>query len=317
MKLSLEGFVQEAIRKKLDLYHVVVRQHGEITGTFDWRENRRDNIHSVSKSFLSVAIGMAIEEGILRLDEKPAEIFRDRLPKNPSQNLLNMTIRHMIMMSTGHDAFILQGYSAADDRPVRDAIDDDDWIRYALQFNVPYEPGTHWKYNNFGPYLASVIIQDRTGEKLNDWLKPRLFTPLGIKNPQWFEGGKGSYTLGCGGLHLSTEELSRFGQLLLNGGEWEGRQLVSSAWIKEATSFQISNKVEGKNAHPDDSAGYGYFFWRCSRDNAYCGHGYGGQRIFVLPKQDACVAVTAHEFNSGAISDCVWNHIVPQLRDNR
>lgn len=314
MKLSLEHFVQETIKKKLDLYHVVVRQHGEIVGQFDWRENRRDNIHSLSKSFLSLAVGMAVEEGILSLDERPAEIFKDKLPKHPSEHLKEMTIRNMIMMATGHDTFILQGYSASDDRPVRDAIENDDWIEYALQFEVPYQPGTYWKYNNFGPFLASVIIQDRTGESLKDWLKPRLFTPLGIKNPQWFEAAKGGYTLGCGGLHLSTEELSRFGQLLLNEGEWEGRQLVSAAWIREATSFQISNQVAGKNSHPDDCAGYGYFFWRCSRDHAYCGHGYGGQRIIVLPEQDACIAITAHEFNSGAIADCVWDQIVPLLK---
>ena len=181
------------------------------------------------------------------------------------------------------------------------------------EFDVPYKPGTYWKYNNFGPYLASVIIQERTGERLVDWLKPRLFTPLGIRNPQWLESVKG-YTLGCGGLHLSTEELSRFGQLCLNKGQWEGKQLVSASWIEEATACQISNKIEGKVQHPDECAGYGYFFWRCSRDNAYCGNGYAGQRIFVLPEQDACIAVTSHEFNSGSISDCVWNHIVPQLK---
>ena len=314
MKISLENFVADVYKNKLDLYHVVVRQHNEIVGTFDWRENRRDNIHSVSKSFLSIAIGMAIDEGILNLDEKPAEIFRDKLPKNPSENLMIMTIRDMIMMATGHSQFILQGYSAKDDKPIRDAIENDDWVEYALGFDVPYKPGTYWKYNNFGPYIASVIIQDRVGQNLRDYMKPRLFTPLGIRNPQWFESASGGYTIGCGGLHLSTEELSRFGQLLLNRGEWEGKQLVSAAWVDEATSFQISNKVIGKNTHPDDCAGYGYFFWRCSRDNAYSGHGYAGQRLIVLPEQDACIAITGHEFNSGAISDCVWNNIVPQLK---
>ena len=311
-QLPMERFVRGTIQKKLNLYHVVVRQHNEIIGTFDWRENRRDDIHSVSKSFLSIAIGMAVDEGILTLEEKPAEIFKEKLPADPSQNLLDMTIRDMIMMATGHDHFILQGYSKDDDRPVRDAIENDDWVEYALQFDVPYKPGTYWKYNNFGPYLASVIIQDRTGQKLTEWLKPRLFTPLGIRNPQWFESVKG-YTLGCGGLHLSTEELSRFGQLCLNLGEWNGRQLVSAGWVKEATSNLISNKIEGKVQHPDSCAGYGYFFWRCARDNAYCGNGYGGQRIFVLPEHDACIAVTGHEFDAGGISDCVWENIVPCL----
>ena len=99
MELRLESFVQDTIKRKLDLYHVVVRQHGEIIGKFDWRENRREDIHSVSKSFLSIAIGIAIDEGILRLDEKPAEIFSDKLPESPSENLQAMTIRDMIMMA--------------------------------------------------------------------------------------------------------------------------------------------------------------------------------------------------------------------------
>ena len=316
MSMNLEQFVQAVIQKKLTIYHVTVHQHDELIGKFDWRDNRRDNIHSVSKSFVSMAVGMAVHEGILRLDEKPAEIFADKLPPNPSENLMSMTIRDMIMMATGHDYFILQGYSGDPRYPGRDELEDDDWVRYALSFDVPYKPGTHWKYNNFGPYLCSVIIQDRTGQTLRDWMMPRLFTPLGIRNPQWFTAAAGGYTLGCGGLHLSTEELSRFARLLIKGGEWNGKQLIPSEWIKEATSCQISNAAAAKPGNPDSAAGYGYFFWRCSRDNAYSGRGWGGQYIFMLPDQDACVTITSHEFNTQAICDCVWDHIVPQLKAN-
>ncbi len=313
MAFDLLPFVQSSIRRKLDLYHIVVRQHGEVIGRFDWRENRRDDVHSVSKSFLSVAIGMAIDDGILSLDERPAEIFKDKLPKDPSENLLSMTVRDMITMSTGHDKFILQGYSKNDDRPVRDAYPTDDWVWYALQFDVPYKPGTYWKYNNFGPYLVSVIIQDRTGMRLTNWMRPKFFDPLGIPNPQWLESAAG-YTLGCGGLHLSTDELSRFGQFCLNRGEWNGRQLVSRAYMEEATSKQIDNPIAGAVQHPDACAGYGYFFWMASRDGAYYGNGYAGQRIFVLPGQDACVAITGHEFDAAGIADCVWETVVPQLK---
>ena len=311
----MESFVQAVIAQKLDLYHVIVRQHGDIVGRFDWRENRRSSIHSASKSVLSVAIGMAVEEGILRLDEHYADIFSDRLPENPSQNLLDITIRDAIMMATGHDQFILQGYNRLEDRPVRDAYEDEDWVRHALTYDVPYNPGTYWKYNNFGPYLTSVVIQQRTGQRLKEWLRPRLFEPLGIRNPQWDESPDG-YTIGCGGLSLSTEELSRFGQLLLNRGEWEGRQLVPAAWLAEATSCQISNAIADTVQHPDVCAGYGYFFWMGARDHAYSARGYGGQDVIVLPEQDACVTVTGHEFNIGAIMDCVWEHIVVQLKGN-
>ena len=315
MKVSLEGFVQEKKEKKLDLYHVLVRQHGEIVGKFDWRENRRDNIHSASKSFLSMAIGMAIDEGILSLDEHYADIFKDKLPANPSQNLLDITIRDAIMMATGHEQFILQGYNKFNDEPIRDAYENDDWVQHALTFEVPHKPGTFWKYNNFGPYLTAVVIQERTGQRLKEWLKPRLFAPLGIKNPQWDESPMG-YNIGCGGLFLSTEELSKFGQLMLNKGEWNGKQLVPAAWVEEATSNHISNVIAGRQQHPDECAGYGYFFWMGARDHAYSARGYAGQDVIVLPDQDACVVVTGHEFNTGGIMDCVWNHIVPQLKAN-
>ena len=314
-RINLEGYIHDIIKRKITTYHVEVRQHGEIVGCFDWRDNRRDNIHSVSKSFVSMAVGMAVHEGILRLDEKPAEIWPEKLPPNPAPNLLKMTIRDAIMMACGHDYFILEGYSGKPGVPGRDELENDDWIEYAMTFDVPYAPGTHWKYNNFGPYLCSVLIQDRTGERLRDYLMPRLFQPLGIKNPQWFESAAGGYTLGCGGLHLSTTELSRFGQLLLNKGEWDGKQLVPAAWVEEATSFQISNDV-GDPVGPDKKAGYGYFFWRCSRDNAYRGYGWGGQYVIVLPQQDACVTIMSHDFDDQGIMDCVWDNIVPQLKEN-
>ena len=315
-KIDLVPMGESIVQKKLEVYHVEVRQHGEVVGTFNWRkDNRRDNIHSVSKSVLSVGIGMAIHEGIMRLDEHPADIFADKLPENPPQNLLDMTIRDMIMMATGHDYFILQGYTGNPKLPGREEIPNDDWVEYALSFDVPYKPGTYWKYNNFGPYLASVIIQERTGQKLTEWLQPRLFDPLGIKNPQWFESVR-HYTLGCGGLHLSTPELSRFAQLLVNKGEWEGKQLVPAAWIEEATAKQIDNAIPGKVQPIDSCAGYGYFFWRCARDNAYAGHGWAGQYIIIFPDQDACVTIMSHDFNGQAIFDSVWETIVPQLKAN-
>jgi len=258
-------------------------------------------------------VGMALQEGILNLDERPAEIFRDKLPEKPSENLMKITIRDMLMMAAEHDYFVLQGYSGDPKYPGRDELRDPDWVRYALSFPVPYAPGTHWKYSNFGPYLCSVIIQDRTGQRLRDYLMPRLFEPLDIINPQWFESTAG-YTLGCGGLHLNTEELARFGQLLLSKGNWKGRQLVSPEWIETATSKQISNEGAGKG--PDSEAGYGYYFWRCARDGAYRGDGWAGQYVIVLPEQDACIAVMSHDFNKQGIMDSQWEHVVPQIKEN-
>ena len=207
---------------------MVVRQHGEIIGKFDWRENRREDIHSVSKSFLSIAIGIAIDEGILRLDEKPAEIFSDKLPESPSANLQAMTIRDMIMMATGHDHFILQGYSASDDRPVRDAIENDDWVQYALEFDVPYKPGPTGNIIISAHIWHPLSFRNGSGERLVDWLKPRLFTPLGIRNPQWLESVK-DILWDAAGFIFPQKNYPDLGSFVFNKGQWEGKQLVSAS----------------------------------------------------------------------------------------
>ena len=312
--MDLKYFVQDVYRHRFELYSVIVRQHGRECARFDWRAPRRENIQSASKAVTAVAVGMAVEEGILRLDERPAEIFADRLPENPSRNLLDMTVRDTLIMASGHDRYVLPGNSDDPTNPVRDEIEGD-WVRYALSYDVPYKPGTHWEYGNFGPFLCSVIIRQRTGQTLRDYLMPRLFAPLGIKNPQWFTSPDGD-SLGCAGLHLSPDELSRFGQLLADFGEWEGKRLVSESWIREASANLISNETPSSKRDKDRCAGYGYMFWRCARDDAYRAVGYGGQYAIVFPAENACVTITGWDFHEQKLLDCVWKNIVPQLKAN-
>jgi len=316
MKLDLQGFLQEVTRHKFELHNLVVRQHGEQVAAFNWRDMQRNNIHSASKSITTMAVGMAIEEGIMRLDEHPAEIFADRLPANPPQNLLDITIRDALLMTTGHTVSVLPGGFGSPENPGRDALEDDvDWIKYMFSLDVPNPPGTNWEYGNFGSYICSVIIQDRTGQTLRDYLKPRLFHPLKINNPQWFQSPAG-YSIGCGGLHLTAEELSRVAQVLVDEGKWEGKQLVSAEWVREATANHVSNLTETSKRDPDRSAGYGYMFWRCARDNAYRAVGWGGQYAIILPEQDACIVITSFDFHEQKLLNCVWRHIVPQLKEN-
>lgn len=313
-RINLERFVESIIQKKLVLYHVIVRQHGDIVAVFDWRDNRRDNVHSCSKSFVSMAVGIAIDEGVISLEDKPADIFPEKLPKNPSDYLLNITVRDMLMMATGHDYFILQGYSGKADIPGRNDLEESDWIKYAFSFDVPYRPGSYWKYNNFGPYLISCIITKRTGERLVDYMKPRFFDPLGIRYPQWFEDPQGR-TLGCGGLHLSCEEMSRASQVFLDGS-YKGKRIVNPQYIREATSKLIDNNIKNKNLGADECAGYGYYFWRHARDDAYRASGWAGQYAIQFPNQAATITITAHDFEGQKIFDSIWDEIVPQLCEN-
>ena len=306
MSFSLEPFIHEVIVRKVNVLGIVVRQHNEVINSFFWNDCyvRRNNINSCTKSVTSLAVGMAVKEGILSIDEKPSEIFADKMPDNPQQWWLDMTLRDTLMMGSGHGKCLLP-------RPQRDQYEDDDWVKTCLHTPLDYAPGTHFQYNNMGPYFISVIIQDRTGQTLQDWLEPRLFKPLGIKNAQWFRSPM-HYTLGMGGLHLTTEELSRVGQVCLDHGRWNDQQLVPEEYLAEATVPHIKGAFHNPPC-PDFAAGYGYFFWMNDKVPGYRGFGNYGQHMIVLPQYDAVVAVTSFDPDDQGILDAVWAGVLPQF----
>jgi hypothetical protein len=156
--------------------------------------------------------------------------------------------------------------------------------------------------------MESAIVQKVTGQTVFDYLKTRLFEPLGIENPTWEM--KQQYTYGGSGLHIRTEDIARFGQLYLQKGNWNGKKLVPAAWIETATSRQTSN---GSNPTSDWDQGYGYNFWRC-RPGCYRGDGAFGQFCIVMPEQDAVVAITSGTRNMQGVMNLVWDKILPALQ---
>lgn len=304
--MDLKPFIAGVSKSGLDIHGVLVRQHDEILDSFYWWDGRRDNIHSCSKSVLSLAVGMALGEGLLQLDERVIDIFPEEAPAEASEKLESLQVRHLLTMSAGYDHLVLHGNQ-------RDWLEDKDWVHYALHYPLKYFPGTKFVYNNCAPILASRAIQKRAGTTLLEYLKPRLFEPLDIPNPQWMTCPMG-YTLGVGGLFLNLDEMSRIGQLFLNKGAWKGRRLVSASYVEEAARKQIGTEEGCDHNKPDSAAGYGYWVWRCARDGAYRGEGIYGQFIIVLPWQDAVITIAAHkEGSTQPILDCVWETIIPQL----
>jgi hypothetical protein len=141
-------------------------------------------------------------------------------------------------------------------------------------------------------------------------LKPRLFEPLGIKNETWEM--KQQYTFGGSGLHICTEDIARFGQLYLQKGNWNGKQLVPESWVAAATSLQTAN---GSNPDSDWDQGYGYFFWRC-RNGCFRGDGAFGQFCIVMPKQDAVVAITSGTRDMQGVLNLVWQKLLPAMQSD-
>src|SRR5438309_6680593 len=206
-----------------------------------------------------------------------------------------MRVSDLLRMSTGHQT-----------EPPRTPAQT--WTKSFLAHPVPYKPGTHFLYNTSATYMLSALVQKATGMTVLDYLKPRLFEPLGIERPTWETSPQG-ITAGGYGLSIRTEDIARFGQLYLQKGKWQGKQLVPEAWVEAATARQTSN---GSSPRSDWDQGYGYQFWRC-RHGAYRGDGAFGQYCIVLPEQDAVIAITSGVRDMQAVLNLVWDKLLPAL----
>ena len=248
----------DALEKIDSVHSFMLLRHSNVVAEGWWSPFERNDPHqlySLSKSFASTAVGFAIDEGKLSLDDLVISFFPDDVPEKPGYQLTALRVRDLLSMSTGHVSKDLKEFEFQSD---------DVLTKQFLSLPIEHNPGTHFLYNTPATYMCSAIVQQATGEKIIDYLKPRLFEPLGIENPTWSESAQGICHGGFG-LNVRTEDIARFGQLYLQNGEWNGRQLVPSDWVEQATSKQVSN---GSDPNNDWNQGYGYQFWRC-RHNAY------------------------------------------------
>ena len=285
-----------------EMHSFMLVRHGHVVAEGWWAPYdaaTRQELYSLSKSFTSTAAGIAIADGKFSLDDLVLGFFPDDAPTEPSEHLRTMRVRHLLSMSTGHDS---EPRVSASDQP---------WTRTFLAHPVVHEPGTHFLYNTPATYMVSAIVQKQTGQTVLDYLRPRLFEPLGIENPAWGTSPQG-ISYGGYGLRVRTEDIARLGQLYLQKGLWNGQQLLPASWVEAATSSQISN---GNNPASDWNQGYGFQFWRC-RHNCYRGDGAFGQYCIVMPDQDAVVAITSSVQNMQAVLNLVWDKLLPAMQPN-
>lgn len=295
----------EAVENQIhELHSFMLVRHGKVVAEGWWSPYQAENPHmlfSLSKSFTSTAVGLAVAEGCFSLDDKVVSFFPDDVPAKVSKNLAAMKVRHLLSMSTGHDV---------DTMPPMIESKDSNWTKAFFEVPVVHKPGTHFLYNTGATYMLSAIVQKTTGKKLTEYLKPRLFKPLGIENAVWEISPQG-INMGGFGLNITTEDIACFGQLYLQKGQWNGKQIVPEAWIDEATTSHISN---GDDPNNDWNQGYGYQFWRC-RHNAYRGDGAFGQYCIVMPEQDAVLAITSGLGDMQQPLNLVWDILLPAMKD--
>ncbi len=303
---AIARWIDRLEEEKIGIHAFQIRRHGRILAEAAYEPFLPDGRHvmySLSKSFTSTAIGFAVQEGLLTVEDKLVDFFTDLLPAKPCPNMERITIRNLLSMNTGHqeEPWIFR--------------EEPNWSYFFLTSYVPHEPGTHFLYNTAATYMLSAILTRVTGQTCNDYLKPRLYEPLGFKSNPWWEISPEGYSAGGFGLNLSVRDIGLFARFCLQEGEWEGRQLLPKAWFKEASHPWSDNSGGTYNPENEWGQGYGYQFWLCSPEAVYRGDGACGQFAIMMPRQDMSIAITSGTSDMGGILKAIWEEILPAVSD--
>ncbi|MBO0804676.1 MAG: beta-lactamase family protein [Nocardiopsaceae bacterium] len=288
----------------MGLHSLMVLRHGHVIASA-WRAphgpGRPHQLYSLSKSFTSTAVGLAVADGLVDLDAPVLGYFPELDADVTDPRSRAMLVRHLATMSSGHLADTWQPvFGTGRDRPVREF----------LRIPPDRDPGTVFAYNQPCTYTLASIVQRVTGQPLVAYLRPRLFDPIGIGEVTWEESPPGQ-VLGFSGLSATTDAVARLGELYLRGGRWHGRQIMPADWVAEATRPQVATPPDARR--PDWERGYGFQFWM-SR-HGYRGDGARGQFCLILPEQDAVVAITADSRDMQGVLDAAWTHLLPAFGD--
>lgn len=280
---------------RTDIHSVMVLRHGKVIGEAypaPFAPEYRHTMYSCSKTFVGVAVGLAIEENRLRLTDRVGAFFPELLPDTVSANLADMTVRDLLTMTSG----------IAPDWNMRNICTD--WVRTYLA-KPAGTPGKKFEYDSISTYMLSAIVQKVTGMTLLDYLKLKLFTPMNITEVAWEVSPEGINTGGWG-LHIQSESLAKFGLLLLNRGQWEGKQLIPADWVEQMMTKQMETGGDG----------YGYQMWMCEYPGAARADGALGQYILIIPDKDMVVVITECTLIDGRTQRrLVWNRLLPEVGD--
>ncbi len=284
---------------------LVVHRHGHRVVEGHWAPHdgtKRRLVYSLSKTFTGTALGLLLGEGKLALDDLVSDHLPELFDDDTPNATRRMTIRHIASMASGHDR---ETYLEAL------VLDRRDPVRAFLHIPPDVEPGTLFMYNQPPVLALATILQRLAGERLADYLRPRVLDPLGIDTFSWSQHRPG-IDLGFSGVHTNVDAAARLGQLYLDDGVWDGTRLLPEGWVETASSVQMENPAREE---PDWRCGYGFQLWM--QRHGYRGDGAFGQYMIVLPEHDAVVALFSCTENMQVILDMLWEHLLPAMGDER
>lgn len=298
---AILGFLKDLKDRGLENHSFMIIRHGKV-GAEGWfapyNADTPHALYSFSKSFSSMAIGFAIDEEVivpktgepLGYETKIMDIFPDKKKEfNKYDEIL--TVRQLLRMRSGKKMNLLTDKSKVD------------WIEDFMEAPFSDAPGTRWNYCNENSFMLCAIVKELTGQTVVEYLTPRFFEPLGIDIPFWEPNQEGVESGGWG-LYLKTEDMAKFSLTLLNGGKFNGEQIMPAEWVSKATRFQSDNTGE---VNADSKFGYGYQFWLNGGDKGFRSDGMFSQFGIVMPKYDAVIIVTSAAPVEQDMRDCIWH----------
>ena len=291
----------------LNIDSIFIEQDGKLDKVF-YKDEQLHELRSCSKVLVAMAIGIAIEDKMLvngiplSLDTKIFPSIKNLVKIKNKNNLLKIqkwTIKNLLTHTTGYESQMMSEIYIED-------IDKNELLNYALNYDIPFDVGTRFAYNNLEPFVLSVFFQETFGINLKDYINEKIFKKLNIKEFEWDNYGK--YCPAATGLYLKHSDFHKIGQLLLNNGRYDGKQIIPENWIVEMTSMQLETPSAYKPERVFPKIGVGYYTF-ISMDNYIFRDGSNGQYIILNKDKNLLITIMSTEKDMKNVTEIFRNLI--------
>lgn len=301
---AIQSYIEELERERIEIHSLIIMRNNHIVFEGYWSPFGKGIPHrvfSAGKAVVSTAILFAIQEGLLNLDDKLIDLLPESAPENPSEYLKKLNVYHLLTMNTGH----------AEDGFAKMLQPGTDRARLFFELPLVYEPGTHFLYNNVVPDMLGIILYKVTGQGVYDYLRPRLFEPLQMRDMKVEKNGELDE---LPTMVFRTRDLFKLAVLYANYGKWDGKQILDEKLTRDAGSYLVPSLQDPEPRHVayDTRFGYGYQIWRNSV-GGFRLDGGRGQFGIVIPDMNLVVGINANDFDQGLIPVLFWKHVTNKL----
>ncbi len=287
---NVEKYIRLFERHHLPIHSVIMMRHGKVFYENYWKPFDKDYLHrmySVTKSFAGLGIGFLVQDGLIDLDAPAVNYLDEEITKNAGEYVKKQTVQNMLMMCTGGTCKVSHFFAEKPEDRLKHYFD-----RSAPEYKeVSHIPGTMFEYDSTGSFVLGAIVEEVSGKTLLEYLREKLFDKIGVSEGVYFLQSPGGHTWADSGLLCTAMDLARTMQFLLDGGKWNGEQILDGDFVKDATSNLISTDTTG---HIDQgSYGYGYQIWKTPHDS-FAFFGLGMQYAMAVPEKDMVLVINGY-----------------------